>query len=301
LAISQAVTICLLKTVIALGSKVRKKTGPKYIVPVLREGRKKSMLSGTRIFAMGPLLVALLLVCLADVPDRNTPAVERSTTKVWVNTKSGVYHCPGTRWYGKTKTGTFMEQLAAEQKGYRPAYGKVCDSASTPSASESDAIQNSLGAQCGFERWPVKILTDQDRQLVNFSPVDETVSALNDLKPHGTYPYDRRLKNEELRVYRVRARLIEMHDEADSDLHLIISEPDQQNVTMIAEIPAPFCAIGSGHESDYTAARADVLRIPLGSLVEIEGVGFFDRMHDQRGLARNGFEIHPVLRIRTLE
>jgi hypothetical protein len=46
--------------------------------------------------------------------------------KVWVNTKSGVYHCPGTRWYGKTKSGEYMTQGQAQEKGYRPAYGKVC-------------------------------------------------------------------------------------------------------------------------------------------------------------------------------
>ena len=157
-----------------------------------------------------------------------------------------------------------------------------------------------LGAQCGFDRWLVKILKDQDRELVDFSPVDETVSALNNLKRQDSYPYDHRA-NEELRVYRVRARLVEMRDEADSDLHLIISEPDQPDLTMIAEIPAPFCALGSGHEGDYETARADARDIPLGSLVEIEGVGFFDKMHDQRGVARNGFEIHPVLRIRTVQ
>lgn len=46
--------------------------------------------------------------------------------KVWVNTASGVYHCPGTRWYGATKQGTYMRQADAQKKGYRPAYGKVC-------------------------------------------------------------------------------------------------------------------------------------------------------------------------------
>ena len=47
-------------------------------------------------------------------------------TRVWVNTDSGVYHCPGTRWYGATKEGKYMTQKAAQANGYRPAYGSVC-------------------------------------------------------------------------------------------------------------------------------------------------------------------------------
>lgn len=46
--------------------------------------------------------------------------------KVWVNINSGVYHCPNTKWYGKTKSGRFMTQREAQAKGYRPAYGAVC-------------------------------------------------------------------------------------------------------------------------------------------------------------------------------
>jgi hypothetical protein len=45
---------------------------------------------------------------------------------VWVNTNSGVYHCPGTRWYGNTESGRYMSQRAARASGYRPAYGNVC-------------------------------------------------------------------------------------------------------------------------------------------------------------------------------
>jgi len=45
---------------------------------------------------------------------------------VWVNTGSRVYHCQGSRWYGKTKTGRFMQQKLARRVGYRPAFGTVC-------------------------------------------------------------------------------------------------------------------------------------------------------------------------------
>jgi len=48
------------------------------------------------------------------------------TTTVWVNTRSGVYHCPGTRYYGNTKNGQYMTQAEAQKQGNRPAYGKFC-------------------------------------------------------------------------------------------------------------------------------------------------------------------------------
>jgi hypothetical protein len=53
--------------------------------------------------------------------ERGNPSV-----KVWVNTNSGVYHCPGTRWYGATKQGTYMTQKEALDRGNRPAYGRYC-------------------------------------------------------------------------------------------------------------------------------------------------------------------------------
>jgi hypothetical protein len=48
------------------------------------------------------------------------------SVKVWVNTASGVYHCPGTRWHGATNEGIFMTQPEAQKKGYRPMHGTVC-------------------------------------------------------------------------------------------------------------------------------------------------------------------------------
>jgi hypothetical protein len=62
-------------------------------------------------------------------PSASQPSSEAQgnpDVKVWVNTKSGVYHCPGTHWYGITKSGEYMKQSEAQQKGFRPAYHHVC-------------------------------------------------------------------------------------------------------------------------------------------------------------------------------
>jgi hypothetical protein len=53
---------------------------------------------------------------------------EKKEVEVWVNTASGVYHCPGSRWYGKTKQGEYMSECEAKKKGYRPAYHRPCGS-----------------------------------------------------------------------------------------------------------------------------------------------------------------------------
>lgn len=83
-------------------------------------------------FAVGLILLSVIAGGLLwhVVIDREAPPLTQTagnpTVKVWVNTNSGVYHCPNTTWYGRTKSGQFMTQREAQAKGYRPAYGAVC-------------------------------------------------------------------------------------------------------------------------------------------------------------------------------
>jgi len=45
---------------------------------------------------------------------------------VWVNTASGVYHCYGARYYGKTKDGKYMTEAAARAMGAHGARNATC-------------------------------------------------------------------------------------------------------------------------------------------------------------------------------
>ena len=74
------------------------------------------------------ILLAALLLSVPSIQAQNisTPAGSRVTQssesrQVWVNTATGVYHYPGTRWYGNTKQGKFMSEADARAQGYRPA------------------------------------------------------------------------------------------------------------------------------------------------------------------------------------
>ena len=56
-----------------------------------------------------------------------TPAPGGGAGQVWLNTASNVYHCEGTKWYGKTKVGAYMTEAEAKAKGAHADHGKACN------------------------------------------------------------------------------------------------------------------------------------------------------------------------------
>ena len=91
----------------------------------------KSSFANLKFVAFVVLLASLALAVVfksTDPPRFIDASIQNSGNRnvlVWVNTNSGVYHCPNTRWYGKTKSGKYMTQKEAQAKGYRRAYGIV--------------------------------------------------------------------------------------------------------------------------------------------------------------------------------
>ena len=168
-------------------------------------------------------------------------------------------------------------------------------------------VPAACGRHCGVERWSVKTLSDRDRGRVNFRPRPTTVAALAALERPAFLPEGGRAKPVERTTFVLRAYLAGWQPENDGDIHLILADPDQQTVTMIAEIPDPECAgaCASGFAQAYAAAR-DTLSAGLERpnpedrpiVVEVTGVGFFDRNHGQIGAAPNFIELHPVLSLR---
>lgn len=156
-----------------------------------------------------------------------------------------------------------------------------------------------VGAQpvgCGVERWPVKMLADRDSAAVDRTPQEATVTSLGAIPiPEIPYPNDRRIAPHELRVYRVRGTLGYISTQDDQDWHIVLHDLERPRATIIVEIPAPECAATPTHAALYAAARDSLRRVPRGERVVVEGVGFFDFIHNQRGRARNGFELHPLL------
>lgn len=177
-------------------------------------------------------------------------------------------------------------------------------------------------SNCGVERWKIKTLGDAEAANVYYSrPVEMQIRTLRTLPAPARADLDaatdRRFSPVETTKYRVHALLLEYKLETDSDYHLVIADPADRTLTMIAEIPSGDCVDSKMLAGQMTNLRTwlerqwgkpeivgRMIHVAMGGapptagqMVTIEGIGFFDFDHHQTGVAPNAIELHPVLSI----
>lgn len=170
--------------------------------------------------------------------------------------------------------------------GYRPKHGNP-----------ELAVFRS-GGGCGKERWAVKTMTDPLAGNVMLTPQQTTIADLVSIAP-PVNPTDRVNPTEET-TFTLSGTLTVIKQEADSDYHLVVE--DGRRNTMIVEASAPSCAAGSRVLAQIERVRAAIdakggTSMTLPVPVIVTGVGFFDRIHGQTGVAPSGIELHPLVAI----
>jgi len=164
---------------------------------------------------------------------------------------------------------------------------------------------NELRAQCGVERWSIKTGTDSQAPSINLSTyISTTIYNMWSSTQPSSLPANSRIAPRELNQYQVSGTLTKYKRETDSDYHLVIQ--DGSGRTMIVEIPSINCVgAGSPFGTGISRARGQFdARLTATSTMKttslpitIRGIGFWDFIHGQTGVAPNGIEVHPVLNI----
>jgi hypothetical protein len=169
------------------------------------------------------------------------------------------------------------------------------------SAAPAHRTENEHG--CNVRLRGLKMLSDPQRNRVNLQSKTTTVPAIDALpQPHPT-PKTRSTAFSR-RVWRVGAQITEFKLEGDGDIHLVLFG---DGAYLIAELPAANCVPKKARDRRAVIAARKKFEArcgqptkrwqPLGAVVYISGVGFFDLPHTQKPHAPNFAELHPVTAI----
>jgi len=228
------------------------------------------------------------------------------------NHQTGECHCHRPSGCGCPCEPPGCTQLGGVSLGSRePA--PLVQEAPAPLAREPDAASEpeplATGAACGVERWAVKTLSDPAaRGLHRQTPQPASVEKLVSI-PAPPWRARAPRRAAERHVYSVDACVVGYKGENDSDFHVVLQGTSGE--TMIVEFPdAAGCAPRSYAPGLMQQAREAFLGLvpatPTSSFQQLQepipvtviGPLFLDKIHGQEGVARNGAEIHPVLRVK---
>ena len=165
-------------------------------------------------------------------------------------------------------------------------------------------------------RWKVRTGSDPNASLVKETPIRKTVEELaaeprpaNMSSPTEAYAHyqNRRAEGVERTIYEVEATVVACKLQMSGSYHLNLQGKTGQ--TLVANCIDPqFVDPKSRWAKEIAAVRKEVeatlkpgpTYIHGSHKVRIRGIGFFNRVHGQSGMAPNGLELTPVLGIEWL-
>lgn len=157
----------------------------------------------------------------------------------------------------------------------------------------------------GKDRWDVKTLSDAGATSINYTPSPISIINLISIPLSNTIGGTTPRFGIEFNTYSITCHIREYKLSSDGDYHLVLQDISNPSITMIGEIPDPYCESlkQSIRFDQIIQARKDFKNTLLvteqvdTSVYIVTGVAFYDKVHGQLGAASNAVEIHPILTI----
>ncbi len=157
----------------------------------------------------------------------------------------------------------------------------------------------------GKDRWDVKTLTDLNASTINYTSTNITVANLISIPLQKSIEDNTPRFGIEYNTYTLQCHIREYKLSDDGDYHLVLQDLSDPSITMVGEIPDPYCASvkQSLRFNEIIKARQDFKNTLLVTaqvdtfVYIITGVAFYDKVHGQLGAAPDAIEIHPILSI----
>lgn len=95
----------------------------------MRKTRMRTLVVAVGLFCAAAAWAQTGTTAAASKASAAAPAKTAATGgagKVWVNSGSKTYHCEGSKFYGKTKSGEYMSEADAKAKGNHAVKGQAC-------------------------------------------------------------------------------------------------------------------------------------------------------------------------------
>jgi len=162
---------------------------------------------------------------------------------------------------------------------------------------------------CGLNRVKVKTCSDIDVQKIDSAAKQSTIKTLISKKAPEKISENLPRTGIEFKTYKIKAKITYWKSEDDNDYHLVLQDLKDSTLTMVAEIPDSNCdEVKNGRfykqiestRKSFNLIKWTKNRVKPGIYI-ITGVAFFDKVHGQKGVAKNGIELHPVLSITKVE